>query len=376
LALFVLMPILYSFGWENTLYLIGQTPTYTYSDMNGYGHFVPSMFWSITYWFAICAPCSASSRSPSPVAEPEDSLRARTRLALQRAPRLLPAALLFAIIAVGAGSWYFYNAHVLNEYLDSKARRDIQADYERNFKKYENLPQPKVTAVDATINIYPERRSFDGSVRMTLQNKTTSRSRKSTSPIRCSRSPISSSIARFTSSVLRRGVCTPSMLSTSPWRPARPSPSPATWATRLAASATATNLRSSPTTAPSFDADYVPYIGYNTNGIELDDPRRRREEHLPLLEEMAHRGDPVHSVNNVFFRESPTGSPITRLSALQRTRLPSLPDTCSASGKPMAAISSNTAWVRPTCSTSSPIISGHYQGEEGDLSRAERRRRP
>ena len=27
----------------------------------------------------------------------------------------------------------------------------------------------------------------------------------------------------------------------------------------------------------------------------MDDPRRRREEHLPLLEEMAHRGDPVHS---------------------------------------------------------------------------------
>ncbi len=29
-----------------------------------------------------------------------------------------------------------------------------------------------------------------------------------------------------------------------------------------------------------FDSDYVPYVGYNTN-IELDDPRRRREEHLP-----------------------------------------------------------------------------------------------
>ena len=50
-----------------------------------------------------------------------------------------------------------------------------------------------------------------------------------------------------------------------------------------------------------FDSDYVPYIGYNTN-LEVDDPRRRREEHLPLLEEMVHRGDPVHSVNNVFFR--------------------------------------------------------------------------
>ncbi len=53
IGIFVLMPILYSFGWENTLYLIGQVPAYTYSDMNGYGHFVPALFWSITYWLAI-----------------------------------------------------------------------------------------------------------------------------------------------------------------------------------------------------------------------------------------------------------------------------------------------------------------------------------
>jgi hypothetical protein len=171
IGLFVLLPILYNFGWENTLYLVGQVPAYIYSDMNGYGHFVPALFWSIAYWFGICGALGVVSIALARRGA-EDSLRARVRLALQRAPRLAPAALLFALIAVGAGSWYFYNAHVLNEYLDSKARRGIQADYERKFKQYENLLQPKVTAVDATIDIYPERRSFDGSVRMTLENKT------------------------------------------------------------------------------------------------------------------------------------------------------------------------------------------------------------
>jgi hypothetical protein len=48
-------PILFNFGWENTLYLPGQTPAYTYSDMNGYGHFVPALFWSIAYWLSIFA---------------------------------------------------------------------------------------------------------------------------------------------------------------------------------------------------------------------------------------------------------------------------------------------------------------------------------
>ena len=53
IGIFVLVPILFSFGWENTLYLFGNTPPYIYSDMNGYGHFVPALFWSIFYWLSI-----------------------------------------------------------------------------------------------------------------------------------------------------------------------------------------------------------------------------------------------------------------------------------------------------------------------------------
>src|ERR1019366_3155424 len=105
LGTFLLMPILYNFSWENTLYLVGQTPAYTYSDMNGYGHFVPALFWSITYWFALCALLGVVSIAFARRGA-EDSLRARTRLALQLAPRLAPIVMVFAVIAAGAGSWY------------------------------------------------------------------------------------------------------------------------------------------------------------------------------------------------------------------------------------------------------------------------------
>ncbi len=102
----------------------------------------------------------------------DDSLRARTRLALRRAPRLVPLAALLVLIAVGSGAWYFYNAHVLNEYLTAKDRRAIQAGYERDFKKYELLPQPKVTAVDAN-DQHLSRSAVHSKVpaRFTLQNK-------------------------------------------------------------------------------------------------------------------------------------------------------------------------------------------------------------
>src|SRR5580698_8341580 len=93
ICIFVLMPILNSFGWENTLYLFGQVPTYTYSDMNGYGHFVPIIFWSITYWLAIAAVLGVASIAWARRGA-EDSLRARTRQARLLAPRLAPIAFL------------------------------------------------------------------------------------------------------------------------------------------------------------------------------------------------------------------------------------------------------------------------------------------
>ncbi len=298
IGLFVLIPILYNFGWENTLYLVGQTPAYIYSDMNGYGHFVPSLFWSITYWLAIMAVLGVASIALARRGA-EDSLRARFRSALARAPRLAPVALLFALIAAGAGSWYYYNAHVLNEYLDSKARRGILADYERQFKRYENLPQPKITAVDATINIYPDRRSFDGNVRLTMENKTSqpisqihvTDKRQSVTNIQFDRAfRLVSSAPRNVYSIysLDQPLAPGEVLTLScnvghQTRGFRDGNEPPEFAYN----------------GTFFDSDYVPYIGYDPS-VELDDPRRRREEHLPLLEEMAHRGDAAHSVNNIF----------------------------------------------------------------------------
>jgi hypothetical protein len=52
-----------------------------------------------------------------------------------------------------------------------------------------------------------------------------------------------------------------------------------------------------------FDRGYFPFIGYDTN-LELDDPIRRREEKLGLLEEMAPPGDPYYSNINLFSTDS------------------------------------------------------------------------
>jgi ABC-2 type transport system permease protein len=302
IGLYVLQPILFNFGWENTLYLPGATASYTYSDMNGYGHFVPALAWSITYWIAIFALLAvisiAYSRRGADV-----SLKSRSHLALQRAPRLVPAAGLFLLLAVGSGLWYYYNAHRLNEYLTGEDRRHILADYERRYKRYESLPQPKITAVDTHINIHPERRAFDGTGRYTLQNK--------------SSAPISQiHLTDLHESVGHVQFDRPfHLVSREPrnlyaiYALDRPLAPGETMTLSFSVSHESPGFRDNNEPAQFayngtfFDAEFFPGVGYDP-GPEIDDPRRRREEHLGPLEDMAPRGDPVYSRVNLFSAQS------------------------------------------------------------------------
>jgi hypothetical protein len=302
IGVFVLVPVLFSFGWENTLYLFDQTPPYTYSDMNGYGHFVPALFWSITYWLAISAFLGVISIAFARRGS-EDSRIARFRLATARFPRLAVAAVLCLAAAIGSGGWYYYNAHVLNEYLNSKQRRQIQADYERNFKKYENSPQPKVIAVDSQINIDPAHRSFSGWGRYTLQNKTSqpisqvhlTNANQSVSQVHFNRGfhQVSSSARNLYSIYELEQALAPGDFVEMTFNVG--------WTSR--------GFRDGNEKAELayngtfFDLGYFPSIGYQ-QGNEIDDPRRRREEHLGDLEEMAPRGDAVQSLYNLFSKES------------------------------------------------------------------------
>jgi hypothetical protein len=298
----LLVPILFNFGWENTLYLFGSTPPYTYSDMNGYGHFKEALFWSITYWLAIAAVLGVASIALARRGT-DDGLRARARLASGRAGKLAPAGIALVLVAIGSGAWYYYNSHVLNEYLNAKARRDIQAQYERDFKKYENVPQPKVTAVDTKVDIDPARRSFSGTGTFTMRNKTTE-------PI--SRIFITDTNQSVTQTQFDRPF---HLVSASPrqmfsvYELEKPLEPGETTVMTFHVGHTTRGFRDGNEMAQFayngtfFDAGFFPAIGYD-QGVELDDPRRRREEKLGDLEEMAPRGDAVQSKNNLFSKAS------------------------------------------------------------------------
>src|SRR5471030_1352218 len=352
IGIFVIVPILFSFGWENTLYLYGNTPPYIYSDMNGYGHFVPALFWSIAYWLAIsCFLATVSLALARRGAD--DAWPSRWRLARQRAPRLIPAAAFFLIASVGSGAWYFYNAHVLNEYLTAKDRRDIQAAYERDFKKYQKLPQPKTIAVDANIDIFPERRSFSGAGHFVLQNKTAqpigqihiTNQQQSVSGVRFARP--------FHAVSTSPRASTPSTSSTLPWLRATSLTSPSTWATPAAASRMATSAPNSLTPARSSTPATSPPSG-TTRALSSMTPAAGAKSASPNRNScptaaMPRAPSPTSSLHN------PTGSATAPPSAPPTIRLPFPPATSPATGTLTAAIISLTTWAASRPSTSPPM---------------------
>lgn len=302
IGIFVINPILFNFGIENTLVLPGNTPSYTYSDMNGYGHFVPALAWSLVYWTSIFAVLGVLSIALTRRGA-EDGLRVRLKQARARLPRLVPALVLFMVAAICSGGWYYYNGHVLNEFLTAKQRRHVQAGYEKSYRKYLTLPQPKIIAVDAAIDLDPDHRSFSGTGHFVLQNKTA----VPVSQIHITDSQQSVSDVQFDRpfqkvSSAARDLYTIYQLET-PLQPGE------TMNMNFKVGYQTHGFRDGnekPALAYSgmfFDSDYFPYIGYN-DGEELTDPRRRREEGLSPVADLPARGDYAGSRTNLFTPDS------------------------------------------------------------------------
>jgi ABC-2 type transport system permease protein len=302
IGLFFSNGIMFRYGIENTLVLPGQAAPYTYSDMDGYGHFVPALLWSLVYWTAIFAVLGVISIALA-LRGAETGWGARLKQAKQRLPRLVPALVLLMGVAVGSGWWYYHNSHVLNEFLTAKQRRDIQAKYEKDFKKYQTMPQPKIIAVDANVDLDPDHRSFSGTGHFVLQNKTAAAIQQ----IYLSDSEHSVSNVRFGKpfhlvSTTARDLYSIYQLET-PLAPGETLDMTFDVGYQTHGFRDGGEKPQMAYNGMFFDSGYFPFIGYD-EGVELSDPRRRREEGLGPVPDLPQRGDPLGSRTNLFTLDS------------------------------------------------------------------------
>lgn len=163
---FVVFFILNLFIWQpleiqSVMVRFGQTPNYTYSDMNGFGPFVPQLVWFNLYWLFF-ASLLAMGTVLLWVRGKDNALRTRFRYArrLFSGPqRYLSHA--FAGLWLAVAGFVYYNTQILNPYDSTKVSERRQAAYEKKYKEaYEDMLQLHVTDINYQIDIYPEERDL------------------------------------------------------------------------------------------------------------------------------------------------------------------------------------------------------------------------
>ena len=160
------------FGYDHHLYRFAEVPRVIYSDMNRYGHFLGPARWFQLYWAAFSIFLVVVARLFW-VRGADTNWKVRLRLARARwtRPVTLTAIASLAVFAA-TGAWIFYNTNILSVYHTEFVEQERHAEYERKYKAaFANKPQPKITAVRVTTDIYPHehRIAFKGT--FTLKNK-------------------------------------------------------------------------------------------------------------------------------------------------------------------------------------------------------------
>ena len=172
LLYFVSLAVLPAMHFEHNLYRFATTPPSPHSDMNGYGHFVAPLVWFDLYWTIFCGLLLLAGHLLW-VRGTESSFGKRFRIAGGRfgaAPKTTLALLLIAFLSTGG--FIYYNTNVLNHYRTSEDGEKRSAEYEKKYKRYETMALPKITDVQADVDLYPERRAFDIRGTYTIVNKT------------------------------------------------------------------------------------------------------------------------------------------------------------------------------------------------------------
>ncbi len=159
-------------GVEHNLFKFPQVPTSPYSDMNGFGHFLVAVRWYQFAWLLLIISLISITvlfwnRGF------QLTLLNRFKVARNQFNgfyRILMICSLLGFFAVSAV--IIYNTTFLNQHVNSKDEEKLQVEYEKSYKKYEGIPQPKVKKARVNVDIYPNERNLIANGTFTLKNET------------------------------------------------------------------------------------------------------------------------------------------------------------------------------------------------------------
>ena len=169
---FLFMMFSGQFGLDHTLYLYGSGSSAPYSDMNGYEPYVLRLFVYKVYWGAFAVLLALLSNLFWNRGLTED-FKMRWKISKMRiTPKLRNVSFLFGLFFICMGGYIFYNTNIINEYYRSNYWEKRSAEYEKTYKKFKNIPQPKIKGVVGEVHIFPKEAKVEFSGVYQMQNKT------------------------------------------------------------------------------------------------------------------------------------------------------------------------------------------------------------
>ncbi|HEU4844996.1 MAG TPA: M1 family aminopeptidase [Burkholderiaceae bacterium] len=287
-----------SIGLDHPMLLYGVTPSITYSALNGYGHGLARERWFELYWggaATVLVVLSLLFWARGTNGEWRQRLQlARHGLTVPVLRTLAAGLLLFA----GAGGVLFYNLHIANDYHSTWGKEEMQARYERQYKRFAALPQPRITDVTLNVDIVPEQRRLQVKGRYVLRN----RGQRAISTVLVQQDILAAVRAVRFSQPARPGL-RDAQLGFYSYQLATPLAPGAQLALEFELEFVPKGIfglgQETPVAANGtfFNNDVLPHIGYQERA-ELNDARDRRRHDLPPRERMLPRDDPRGLANN------------------------------------------------------------------------------
>jgi len=171
IAFFIVTGVLSTLGIEHGLLQFGSGSLGTYSDMNGYGHFPVAYSWFNIYWLGFSVLLFVIAVVFS-VRGSEAVLKTRAKVGKLRLTKPILTMAIFSFLTFGlSGCYIYYNTNVLNEYTNSDEVEESRAEYEKKYKQYEYLIQPKIVDVNLKVDLYPKERDYAAEGYFLLANK-------------------------------------------------------------------------------------------------------------------------------------------------------------------------------------------------------------
>ncbi|MCL1037680.1 hypothetical protein L2750_11010 [Shewanella submarina] len=169
---YIISLVLATWGYGHSLNNFAASPYMPYSDMNGYGwqletHGLYMIYWGAFTVLMFVIAYGLYRRGP------EVGLKARLKLLgyqLGNGGKLL--AISASLVFVCMGGYLFYQTTILNHYLTDEARLERQANYEKRYRQYQDMPELSPRSVTGYFDIFPEDRQIRARVEMRWQNNT------------------------------------------------------------------------------------------------------------------------------------------------------------------------------------------------------------